>query len=411
MKNWCGLVEFGSVGIAEPTSLGEVQAVVAGADRVRALGTAHCFNDIADTAGLQVNVGRLPVDLAVDSETSIARIGAGIRFGDLAALLAEQGWALPNMASLGHISVAGSVATGTHGSGDRNQTLSAGIRWLQLVTAGGDVLEVDSFDPRFAGMVVGLGSLGVVTRIGIAVQPAYEIRQYVFDGITHEQIRTSFDEVFSSAYSVSFFTTWGPELAGQVWMKRRDGVDGPWSASQWMGGRLCETKQHPLPGHDPMHCTEQGGVPGPSFDRLPHFKLDFTPSSGDEIQTEYLVPRDQAAEVLAELESLAPRIQPLLHISEVRTMAADDLWLSGAYGRETVGVHFTWHKDVRALDLLPELDSLFGSHGGRAHWGKVHVTPPSALADRYPRLEDFMGLRSDLDPAGKFRNGHLDWLY
>lgn len=411
MRNWCGLVKFTSTSIAEPTSVAEVQAVVAGADQVRALGTAHCFNEIADTQGMQVSVGRLPNDLEIDSERSVAQVGAGIRFGDLATLLAQQGWALPNMASLGHISVAGSIATGTHGSGDHNQTLSAGIRWLQIVTADGDVLEVDSADPRFAGMVVGLGSLGVITRIAIAVQPAYEIRQYVFDGITHERIRTSFDEVFSSAYSVSFFTTWGPDLSGQVWMKRRDGLDGPWSQTQWLGGRLCDAKQHPLPGHDPMHCTEQGGESGASFDRLPHFKLDFTPSSGDEIQTEYLVPRSQAAEVLIELESLAPRIHPLLHISEVRTIAADDLWLSGAYGRETVGVHFTWHKDLRALDLLPELDDLFGAHGGRAHWGKVHATPPSTLAERYPRLDDFIALRHDLDPTAKFRNGHLDWLY
>jgi len=410
MRNWCGLVEFNAQSSQAPDSLSAVQQVVAGVDRVRAIGTAHSFNDLADTDALQVSVANLPIDLEIDSGERIARVGAGIRYGDLAALLAESGWALHNLASLTHISLAGTVATGTHGSGDRNQTLSAAVRWIQFVTADGELLEVASEDPRFAGMVVHLGALGVVTRLGLAIEPAYQIRQYVFDGIRRETVRERFDEVFSSAYSVSYFTTWDEGLSGQVWMKRRDGQDDPWQDAAWMGGTQCTTKQHPLPGHDPLHCTDQLGVLGASHDRLPHFRLDFTPSSGEELQTEYLLPRTQAAAALAELEELAGRIAPLLHISEIRTMAADDLWLSGAYGRDTVGIHFTWHKDLRALDLLPELDALFGSHGGRAHWGKLHATPADAYPQRYPKLDEFRHLRQEFDPRGKFINQHLAWL-
>lgn len=410
MRNWCGLVEFNSSQVEEPTSLPALQQVVASAGRVRALGTGHSFNDLADTSGVHVSVAGLPADLEIDSSLGIARVGAGIRIGELARLLAPKGWALPTFASLGHISVAGATATGTHGSGDRNQTLSASVRWIEFVTAEGEIYEVDASDPGFGGMVVNLGSLGVACRIGVVIEPAFEVRQYVFDGVGHETLRDHFDEIFSSAYSVSFFTKWDRRQAGQVWMKRREGRDAQWQAEEWMGGTLCATKQHPLPGHDPMHCTEQQGIAGPSYERLPHFKLEFTPSSGEELQTEYLIPRAQAVSALEHLEELAPRIAPLLHISEIRTMAADDLWLSGAYGRDTVGIHFTWHKDLQALDVLPELDEFFGAYSGRAHWGKLHATPVDAYQHRYPRLADFRQLRHDLDPGGKFANEHLSWM-
>lgn len=410
MHNWCGLVQFSASEVLQPSNLAEVQAAVTGATAVRALGTGHSFNDLADTDGAHVSLARLPAGLEIDSDHGIAYVGAGIRMGELARMLSPTGWALRNLASLGHISLAGAVATGTHGSGDANPTISACVRWLQLVTAAGDVIEVDEDDPRFPGMVVHLGSLGVVTRLGIAIEPEYQVRQYVFDGIAHAAIRERFEEVFSSAYSVSFFTTWDERLMGQVWMKRREGRDAPWGDQEWMGGHLCRAKQHPLPGHDPVHCTEQLGTLGDSHDRLPHFKLDFTPSSGDELQTEYLVPRSEAADLLQRLEAMAPRIAPLLHVSEIRTMAADDLWLSGAYGRATVGIHFTWHADERAFGLLPELDEIFAAHGGRAHWGKLHATPGRAHDERYPRLDEFRALRQDLDPAGKFANRHLGWL-
>lgn len=410
MRNWCGLVEFSASEVLQPSSLAEAQAAVTRARGVRALGTGHSFNDLADTDGTHVSLARLPASLEIDSDHGIAYVGAGIRMGELAQLLAPSGWALRNLASLGHISLAGAVATGTHGSGDANPTISASVRWLQLVTATGDVIEVEEGDLRFPGMVVHLGSLGLVTRLGIAIEPAYQVRQYVFDEVAHATILEHFEEVFSSAYSVSFFTTWDEHLLGQVWMKRREGRDAPWEAQEWMGGRLCRAKQHPLPGHDPLHCTEQLGTLGDSHDRLPHFKLDFTPSSGDELQTEYLVPRSEAAELLQRLEVMAPRIARLLHVSEIRTMAADGLWLSGAYGRATVGIHFTWRSDERVFDLLPELDELFAAHGGRAHWGKLHATPRQAYDQRYPRLDDFRALRQELDPTGKFANQHLDWL-
>ena len=412
MRNWSGHVEFSASEVVEPSTVDEIQRIVSGADLVRALGTAHSFNDVADTTGVHVSLARMPVEVSIDAERRLARVPAGIRYGELAAILDAQGWAVHNMASLGHISVAGTVATGTHGSGDRNRTLSASVQGLDLVLASGDAMHVsrEADSPTFAGSVVALGALGIVTSLDLAVEPAFTVRQYVFDDVSHDALLAHFDEAFSSAYSVSLFTTWSPSLVGQIWMKRRNDLDGPWDSTTFLDGRLADGKRHPLPGHDAVHCTEQGGAPGPWHERLPHFRLDFTPSSGDELQTEYLVPRTEAVGLLRDLEALAPRIHPLLHVSEIRTMAADDLWLSGAYGRDTVGIHFTWQRRPEVLGLLPDIDGFFADRGGRPHWGKLYEAAPASLVSRYPRFDDFARLANDWDPAGKLRNATLETL-
>lgn len=417
MHNWSGHVEFSSAALLAPATVAELQSLVAHADRIRAIGTAHSFNDLADTTGVHVSVAGLAQDIEVDESGGSAWIPAGMRYGDAARILDSRGLAFHNMASLGHISVGGSAATGTHGSGDRNPSLSASVVGLELVTASGDVLNLGSDGDRelLNGAVVSLGALGVVTRVGVRVQPRFEIEQFVIDSVGHDMLLERFDGIFSSAYSVSFFTTWLPSLVGQVWMKRRVGVDAPWPDERWpeepwMGGTAADGKRHPLPGHDAVNCTDQGGMAGPWHERLPHFRLDFTPSSGDELQTEYLVPRSEAVGLLRELETMAPRIAPLLYISEIRTMCADDLWLSGASGRDTVGIHFTWHKDLRVLELLPDLDALLGPSGGRPHWGKLYSAPRGAIAARYPRFDLFVDLADRMDPSRKFRNPTLDAL-
>ena len=307
MRNWSGHVEFAAAEHVTPSSVAEIQALVARSVRIRALGTAHSFNDIADTSGVHVSVAGLPATVEVDADRRVARVSAGMRYGEVAGILDAQGWAVHNMASLGHISVAGTVATGTHGSGDRNQTLSAGVRRLHLVTADGDLLDMsaETAPDTFSGAVVALGALGVVTSLDLQVEPAFSVRQYVFDDVSHDAILEQFDEAFSSAYSVSLFTCWRPDLIGQVWMKRHVDTDGEWQGETFLDGRLAPAKRHPLPGHDAIHCTEQEGVPGPWHERLPHFRLDFTPSSGDELQTEYLVPRSQAVDRLRAVEAIA----------------------------------------------------------------------------------------------------------
>ena len=261
MRNWSGHVEFSATSFLEPSSLSDLQSAVATSDRIRAVGTTHSFNELADTDGVHVSVAGMPQVIEIDSAQRIARVSAGLRYGEAARLLDDQGWALHNMASLGHISVAGTIATGTHGSGDRNPTLSAAAHGLDLVTATGDIRRITRADDpdTFNGAVVSLGAIGVVTTVDLAIQPTFDVRQYVFDDVSHAALLSDFDATFASAYSVSFFTCWAPGLVGQVWMKRRVDTDGEWTRSGILDGTLADGKRHPLPGHDAVHCTEQGG--------------------------------------------------------------------------------------------------------------------------------------------------------
>ena len=151
MRNWSGHVEFTSARIETPPTTAELQSLVSGSDRIRALGTAHSFNAIADTVGVHVSVASLPGGIEIDAEQALAWVPAGMRYGEAARLLDARGWAVHNMASLGHISVAGTIATGTHGSGDRNPTLSASVAGLEMVTAAGDLISLTRDDPDFAG--------------------------------------------------------------------------------------------------------------------------------------------------------------------------------------------------------------------------------------------------------------------
>jgi xylitol oxidase len=404
--NWAGNLTFSAARVHSPGSLDELRAVVAGSRRAKALGSGHSFSDIADTDGDLIDVRALPPEIDVDTAAGTVRVAAGVRYAELAAELHRHGLALPNTASLPHISVAGSVATGTHGSGDANGGLGTSVRALDLVTAGGDTLTFDrATDPdRLEGAVVGLGALGVVTHLTLDTVPGFAVRQRVRTGLALADAVEHFDAVMGAAYSVSMFTDWRAPRFGQVWLKQLDGAadpDLPWTVPA--AGPV-----HPVPGMDPVHCTPQDGVPGPWHERLPHFRPGFVPSSGEELQSEYLLPREHAGDALRALTEVADRIAPVLQVCEVRTVAADRLWLSPAYGRATVALHFTWVKDTAAvLPVLGELEAALAALGVRPHWGKLFTLDPAQVRAAYPRTADFLALVAETDPAGVFRNAYL----
>jgi xylitol oxidase len=344
----------------------------------------------------------------VDEVRSTATVSAGMRYAEVAAELHRQGLALANMASLPHISVAGSCATGTHGSGDVQRSLAAAVAALQLVGPDGDVRELrrDTDPETFPGAVVALGALGIVTRLTLHVEPAFEVAQHVRVEVPLDEVASRFGEVFGAAYSVSVFTDWRSGEAN-VWLKQRTDQHGP----SWSGGRAAVGQTHPVPGMPPAACTVQMGVPGPWHERLPHFRPEFTPSAGEELQSEWLLPRESAPEVMAAIRGLGDRIAPLLHISEIRTIRSDDLWLSPAQGRDSVAFHFTWYKDPDAvLPVVAELDAKLMPLGARPHWGKVTTAAPSDIVAAYPHAADFARLVRTLDPEGKFRNRFVDAL-
>ena len=398
--NWAGNVTWSARARHEPTTLDELRRLVAGADRVRAVGTGHSFNRLGDTTGEQVSVAGLPPTIALDRDRGTVTVAAGLRYGDLATALHAEGYAVANLASLPHISVAGAVATATHGSGPAHGNLATAVAALELVTADGDLLTVDRADDRFAGLVVNLGALGVVTRLTLDVAPTFDVRQYVRLGLA----RDALDAAFASAYSVSAFTDWRTRRIDQVWRKQR--ADQPPPPADWLGTTAAPARRHPVPDMPAENCSPQLGVPGPWHERLPHFRLGFTPSSGDELQSEWHLARSDGAAALAALDPAAERIAAVLQVCELRTVAADGLWLSPNHERDTLAVHFTWVGDPAAVaPVLAEVEERLAPFAPRPHWGKLFTRDP---ATAYPRHDDFRALLREFDPAGKFRTALLD---
>ncbi|MEV1316448.1 FAD-binding protein [Micromonospora arborensis] len=404
-RNWAGNVRYAARAFHRPASTDELRRLVAGSTRIRAVGSGHSFNRFGDTDGDLVTLAGLPQAVDVDHERRQVTVSGAMRYGDVARQLHTQGYALANLASLPHISVAGATATATHGSGQTHGNLATAVAGLELVTADGDLLRVDrdADGDTFAGMVVGLGALGLVTRVTLDVVPAFELRQYVSLDLDREAL----DEALGSAYSVSVFTDWRTPRLREVW--RKQVADQAPPPADWLGTTAADAPRHPVLGMPPENCTPQLGEPGPWHERLPHFKLGFTPSSGDELQSEYHVPRTAAADALAALDDVAHLIAPVLLVCELRTVAADELWLSPNHQRDSFVVHFTWIDDTAAvLPVVAAVEERLAPFAPRPHWGKVFVTDPAELATRYPRYADFAAQLTHLDPTGKFRTDLLD---
>lgn len=410
--NWAGNLAYTADAPHEPTTLAELQKLVADASSIRPLGSRHSFNAIADGVE-QVSLARLPAAVEIDSEARTVTVSAGARYGDFVEELENRGWALANLASLPHISVAGAISTGTHGSGDGNGSLATAVAGLEFVAADGTLLTTDRRDPEFAGMVVALGMLGVLTRVTLDIEPSFDVRQDLFENLSWDAVQENFDAITSSAYSVSQFTRWGEEGVTQAWLKSRMDAVGPAIDTQDLfGATPAARKLHPLPDVPSTNTTKQDGVPGAWWNRLPHFKLKFTPSNGEEIQTEYLVPRARALEAIDTLRALAPTFVEHLFITELRTIAGDDLWLSPSHDTGCVGIHFTWMRHTPEVTaILPSIDDALSPLGGRPHWGKLFVSDASRLEAAYPRIPEFRTLAGGMDPSGKFRNDTVtEWL-
>ncbi|MFD3559688.1 FAD-binding protein [Streptomyces sp. NPDC058686] len=414
LRNWAGNVTFAPARIHRPASEADLRRTVASAEKVRVLGSGHSFNRIADTDGDLVLLDGLARRVRLSEDRATVTVSAGMRYAEVASALQAQGLALANLASLPHISVAGSCATGTHGSGDSLRGLATAVTGIELIGPDGTRATLDraSAPDRFPGAVVNLGALGVVVAMTLAVEPAFDVAQWVYDDVPLDRIAADFDAVFGAAYSVSAFTDWRADTA-TVWLKRRtDRLPSGTPGEKWMGGRLADGPRHPVPGMPPASCTGQLGVPGPWHERLPHFRPEFTPSNGEELQSELLLPREAAADAMSALRALGDRIAPVLLVSEIRTVAADDLWLSPSHGRASVALHFTWAP--RPDDVLPVIGAVeerLLPLGARPHWGKVTTAAPGSVAALYERAPDFQRLRQELDPAGKFSNAFVTELF
>lgn len=411
-RNWAGNFKFSAAELFEPEHVEQLQEWVASRQHVRALGTRHSFNRIADTDGSLVSLGKMNRVLELDRANGTVTVEGGIRYGELAAYLYENGYALHNLASLPHITIAGACATGTHGSGDRNGNLATVVRSMEIVTASGEKVRfVRGEQPEADGAIVGLGALGIVSKLTLDMMPSFDIGQQLYENLPLARLESGFDDVYSSAYSVSLFTDWSSDRFNQVWLKQLADADydATRAGDEFHGATKAAVKLHPVPGISAEPCSEQLGRPGPWHERLPHFRMEFTPSAGEELQSEYFVPRKHAYAALEAIHKLREHIAPLLYISEVRTIAADQLWMSPSYGRDSVGIHFTWKPLGEAVErVLPLIEAALEPYEARPHWGKVFTMAPERVKSLYEKRQDFLELAAKCDPQGKFRNAYLD---
>ena len=409
LKNWAGNYTYKAEHFHEPTTVEELQALVKELGSQKALGSRHCFNNIADSPKHQISTRKLDKMLSLDEENKTVTVEAGARYGDFAETLDAKGYALHNLASLPHITVAGACSTGTHGSGMELGNLPSAVVAIELVTPSGNIVHIDRAHPDFHGVIVGLGAFGIITKVTLEVQDTYEVRQDLFQELPLESLEAHFEEIMSAGYSVSLFTNWLDKKVSQIWVKRRTDQETPDLGSEYFGARAASRNLHPIVELSSENCTDQMGVPGPWYNRIPHFKMGFMPSGGKELQAEYFVPKENAVDAILALEKKKDLIYPQLMISEIRAIAADEYWMSPCYQQDSIAIHFTWKQNpVEVGKLLPMIESELAPFGVRPHWGKLFSIAPQTLHERYEKFDDFLALAKKYDPEGKFRNAYLD---
>jgi xylitol oxidase len=411
-RNWAGNYEYSTVSVHFPETVAQIQDMVKGCHKLKVLGSRHSFNGIADCREDLVSLEKLDQAVILDRERNMVTVSANLRYGEFCRHLDNEGYALHNLASLPHISVAGACATATHGSGDNNGNLSTAVSAMEIVTTEGQVVNLsrEQHGEQFQGAVVGLGGIGVITKISLDIGPTFDMRQAVYENLPLSSLEDHFDTIMSSAYSVSLFTDWQSESFNQVWVKQKTTEEfSPELAPGLFTATLATGERHPIASLSAENCTRQMGIPGPWYERLPHFRMDFTPSSGEELQSEYFVPRQYALPALLAISRLREHLAPHLLVSEVRTIAADNLWMSPCYQQDCVAIHFTWKPNWQKVrKLLPIVEEKLAPFSARPHWGKLFTMPPTRLRSLYEKLPDFQQLLRHYDPAGKLRNKFLD---
>ncbi|WP_322906043.1 FAD-binding protein [Paenibacillus sp. SGZ-1009] len=409
-QNWAGNYTYGATDMIRPDSIEQLQQLVKQHRQIKVLGSGHTFNSVTDTDGVFVSLRHWNRLLTLDQARSTVTVAAGATYGELCAQLAESDYALHNLASLPHITIAGAVATSTHGSGSNNGSLASAVQGIEWIDADGELHTARSGDDEFAGLVINLGALGIVTKLTLQVVPAYPIRQFVYENLPVAQLEQHAEAIFASAYSVSLFTDWQQLRFHQVWTKSREEDGESYTGrADFYGATPATEALHPLPNMHAQNCTEQLGKPGMWHERLAHFRMEFTPSAGKELQSEYIMAREHIYEASLAVHRLREQLAPILLVSELRTIAADELWLSPFYAQPSVAFHFTWRDDWQAVErVLPLLEEAFAPFQARPHWGKLFTVPAATLQQQFDKLPQFRKLVEKYDPHGKFSNAYLD---
>ncbi len=411
LTNWSGNLVYSTDNVFYPKTVDELQKVIKSCDKFKALGTRHCFNTIADSKDNLISMTELNKVISLDETNKTVTVEGGIKYGVLSPYLNDKGYALHNLASLPHISVAGSCTTATHGSGVNNGNLATAVTALEMVTPDGHLVNLsrEKDGENFLAAVVGLGALGLITKMTLRIQPTYMVRQNVFEKMPLDQLKDNFEKIVSAGYSVSLFTDWKENSINEVWIKSRIDQGKDYSHEPEFYGAVAASRNlHPIVELSAENCTDQMGVPGFWHERLPHFKMGFTPSSGKELQSEYFIPLHNAVDAILAIQKLGSQINPHLFITEIRTIAADDLWMSPCRNQTSATIHFTWKQEWDAVrQLLPLIEKELEPYKARPHWGKLFTMAPAVLESRYEKLADFKKMIARYDPKGRLRNDFL----
>jgi len=398
--NWVGNQSFSPASIATPRDEDEVAALVRqAADRgqgVRVAGAGHSFTPVVQTDGLLLDLSALRGVVGTDAAAKRATALPGTLIRDFYAPLWESGLALRNQGDIDTQQIAGAVATGTHGSGTRYTSLSGVVRGVRLVTATGDVREIDGTDlDLLHAAQVSVGMLGVVTRLELEVTDAYRLREHV-SLRTWDDVMEHWDQLVDEHRHFGMF--WLPtEESGALY-----NLDGH-------GERLadqCYVKVYDEVGPD----VPDDDTVGRRVDRCYRiFPMVYDPNFHE---LEYFVALDRAAEALHAMRELMQRSLPdSVYPLEVRTVGADEAFLSPQYRTPTVVISVSGTPGTDYWAYLRSVDALLAGFDARVHWGKLHFMTPERLHELYPRAGDFVALRRELDPHGMFLNDHLRPLF
>jgi L-gulonolactone oxidase len=423
-RNWGRTQTCSPIERAYPSTEADIQRVVtdaaAAGRRVKVVGAGHSFTDVACTDGVLISLDGYDEVLAVDSAKRTVTVQAGIRIKKLNAELARVGLAMSNLGDIAYQSIAGAVSTATHGCGIRFGNLATFLKELTLVRADGSVLrcspELD--DVTFKAAQVSLGALGVISTVTLQCEPAFNL-QAIEEGADLTETLAALDEHIESNEHFEFF--WFP-YTSRIGMKRNNRTtDAPTPVKHWKDFRNEILETNLAFG---LICRYGRARPT----KIPGLMKTIAPGKGrirkiarsDRIfasprlvrfsEMEYAIPREHAKEALTRVRKMIDERADLSvnFPVEVRFVAADDITLSPAHGRETcyIAVHM-----YRGMDYRPYfrgVEEIMTSYDGRPHWGKLHFRDAASLSKTYPRWEDFIDVRNKLDPGGVFRNAYLD---
>jgi FAD-linked oxidoreductase len=422
-RNWAGTAMAVPVRWCQPRTEAEISAAVkdAAADGlpVRALGSGHSFTSIAATAGVALDLSRWTGITAADTQTGLVTVRSGTTLRTLNAELGGLGLAMANLGDIDAQTLAGALSTGTHGTGARLGGLATQVEALDLVLADGTLVTCSaaSRPELFAAARIGLGALGVITSVTLRCVPSFTL---VADErpVPVDEVLEQFDSLAAANDHFEFY--WFP-YGRQALVKRNNRRPGPAVAAMpgWRRfwefevmenaafGTLCRLGRARPPLIPALNRLSSAALSSRSYADVSH-RVFVTPRRVRFVESEYAVPRESLLHVLGELRRQVPRLaDPVMFPVEVRVAAADDIWLSTAYGRDTAYVAIHQYSGLPYRSYFDLFESIVADVAGRPHWGKMHTLGTGRLRALYPRYDEFRRVRAEVDPQARFGNAYL----